>query len=134
MSLIKNNGYKISVMMKKYKLTYIETKVILNGIIESILLKKQKFEIEKNKKNDFFSSLILQNLKSDKFFIFYLDPILNLEFEDINKIHFENIIISSANIMKKISYLLSKNFTSIKILLLQNNNINDNCAILLFQS
>ena len=134
LSLIKNNGTKISLMMKKYKLTYIEAKVILNGIIESILLKKQKYEMENNKKNDFFSSLILQNIKADKYFIFYLDPILNLEFEDIIKIHFDNIIISSINIMKKICYLLSRNFTSIKILLLQNNNINDNCAILLFQS
>ena len=134
LSLIKNNGNKISVMMRKYKLTDIEAKMILNGIIEFILLRKQKYENEKNNKTNFFSSLILQNIKSDKYFIYYIDPILNLEFEDIIKIHFDNIIISSINIMKKICNLLSRNFTSIKILLLQNNNINDKCAKILFQA
>ena len=133
-SLIKNNGNKISLMMKKYKLTNIETKIILNGVIEFILLKKQKYEQENNNNNNFLSSLILQNIKADKYMIYYLDPILNLEFEDIKKINFDNIIISSINVMKRISNILSRSFTSIKILSLQNNDIKDNCAKILFQS
>lgn len=134
LSLIKNNGNKMLLLMKKYKLNYIETKVIFFGFFESLILKKQKYEIEKNKNNNYFSSLILQNLKADKFMIYYLDPILNLDFEDIAKINFDNIIISSMNIMKKICHLLWRNFTSIKILSLQNNNIDDNCAKILFQT
>jgi len=134
LSLIKNNGNKMLLLMKKYKLNYIETKVIFFGFIESFILKKQKYEIEKNKNNNYFSSLTLQNLKADKFLIYYLDPILNLDFENIAKINFENIIISSKNIMKKICHLLWRNFTSIKVLSLQNNNIDDNCAKILFQT
>ena len=130
LSLIKNNGNKMLLLMKKYKLTYIENKVIFYGIIESILLKKQEFEKEKH--NNFFSTLILQNIKADKYMIYYLDPILNLNFEDITKIHFDNAIISSIKIMKKICNLLWRNFTSIKLLLLPNNSIDDNCAKLLF--
>ena len=132
LSLIKNNGNKMLLLMKKYKLTYIENKVIFYGIIESILLKKQEFEKEKH--NNFFSTLILQNIKADKYMIYYLDPILNLNFEDITKIHFDNAIISSIKIMKKICNLLWRNFTSIKLLLLPNNSIDDNCAKLLFKT
>ena len=131
-SLLKDNGNKMLLLMKKYKLNSNEAKVIFKGIIESYLLKKQSYEKEKSK--NYFSSLVLQNIKADKYFSYYIDPLLNLEFEDIIKIHFENIIISSINIMKKISYLLSRNFTSIKILLLQNNNIDDNCGKILFKN
>jgi hypothetical protein len=131
-SLIKDNGNKMLLLMKKYKLNSNEAKVIFKGIIESYLLKKQSYEKEKSK--NYFSSLVLQNIKADKYFSYYIDPLLNLEFEDIIKIHFDNVIISSINIMKKISYLLSRNFTSIKILLLPNNNIDDNCGKLLFKS
>ena len=133
-SLIKNNGNKISIIMRKYKLNSIETKMILNGIIESILIKKQNYERDINNKNNFMSSLILQNIKADKYMNYYLDPILNLEFDEIKKIHFDNIIISSINIMKKICYLLSRNFTCIKVLILPNNNIDDNGAKLLFKA
>ena len=134
LNLIKNNGNKIQLMMKKYKLTHIESKIILNGIIETILLKKQIYEKENNKNNNFLSSLVLKNIKADKYMVYYIDPILNLEFEDIMKIHFDNIVISSINIMKKICNILSRNFTYIKILSLQNNDINDKCAKILFLS
>ena len=33
--LIRNNGNKISLIMLKYKLNFIETKIIFNGIIEN---------------------------------------------------------------------------------------------------
>ena len=134
LSLIKNNGYKMKLFMKKYKLNYTETKIIMNGIIELFILKKQKYENEKNNNNNFFSSLTMKNIKADKFMIFYFDPILNLDLEDITRISFENIIISSMNIMRKICHLLWRNFTTIKILSLQNNNINDNCAQILFHN
>ena len=42
LSLIKNNGNKISLLMTKYKLNFIETKLIFNGIIESLILKSLK--------------------------------------------------------------------------------------------
>ena len=132
LSLIKSKGTKIISLMKKYKLSSIETRMILYGIFEFILLKKQKLEKEKN--SNFFSSLVITNLKADKYFNYYLEPILNLEFEDITKIHFDNIIISSMKIMKNICNLLWRNFTSIKVLLLPNNNIDDNCAKILFQT
>ena len=133
LSLIKNKGNKMQLIMKKYNLNSIEAKVIFNGIIEFKILKKKAYENGKNN-NNFFSSLILQNIKADKYFSFYIDPILNLEFKDIKKIHFDNIIISSINIMKKISYLLYRNFTNIKILFLPNNNIDDNCGKILFKN
>ena len=134
LSLIKNNGNKMSLVMRKYKLNSIEAKIIIYGIIETILLKKQTYEREKNDKNNFISSLILQNIKADKYMNYYIDPILNLEFDEIKKIQFDNIIISSINIMKKICHLLSRNFTCIKVLLLPNNNIDDNGAKLLFKA
>ena len=132
LSLIKNKGNKIILLMKKYKLSSIELRMILYGIFEFILLKKQKLEKEKN--SNFFSSLVITNLKADKYFNFYLEPILNLEFEDITKIHFDNVIISSMKIMKNICNLLWRNFTSIKVLFLPNNNIDDNCSKILFQT
>ena len=132
LSLIKNKGNKIILLMKKYKLSSIETRMILYGILEFLLLKKQKLEKEKN--SNFFSSLVITNLKADKYFNYYLEPILNLEFEDITKIHFDNIIISSMKIMKNICNLLWRNFTSIKVLILPNNNIDDNCSKILFQT
>ena len=132
LSLIKNKGNKIILLMKKYKLSSIEARMILYGIFEFILLKKQK--LEKLKNSNFFSSLVITNLISDKYFNFYLEPILNLEFEDITKIHFDNIIISSMKIMKNICNLLWRNFTSIKVLFLPNNNIDDNCSKILFQT
>ena len=134
LSLIKNKGSKMKLFMKKYKLNYTESKIIMNGIIESIILKKQKYENKKNKNNNFFSSLALKDIKADKYMIYYFDPILNLDLDDLTKISFDNIIISSMNIMKKICHLLWRNFTSIKILSLQNNDINDNCAQILFQN
>ena len=132
LSLIKNKGNKIILLKKKYKLSNIEARMILYGISEFILLKKQKIEKEKN--SNFFSSLVITNLKADKYFNFYLEPILNLESEDITKIHFDNVIISSMKIMKNICNLLWRNFTSIKVLLLPNNNIDDNCSKILFQT
>lgn len=132
LSLIKSKGNKIILLMKKYKLSSIEARMILYGIFEFILLKKQKLEKEKN--SNFFSSLVITNLKADKYFNFYLEPILNLEYEDITKIQFDNIIISSMKIMKNICNLLWRNFTSIKVLILPNNNIDDNCSKILFQT
>ena len=132
LSLIKNKGNKIILLMKKYKLSSIEARMILYGIFEFILLKKQKLEKEKN--SNFFSSLVISNLKADKYFNFYLEPILNLEYDDITKIQFDNIIISSMKIMKNICNLLWRNFTSIKVLILPNNNIEDNCSKILFQT
>ena len=134
LSLIKNKGSKMNLFMKKYKLNYIESKIIMNGIIESIILKKQKYEKEKNKNNNCFSSLALKDIKADKYMIYYFDPILNLDLDDLIKISFDNIIISSMNIMKKICHLLWRNFSSIKILSLQNNDIDDNCAQILFHN
>ena len=128
-SLIKNNGYKISLLMKKYKLDFISAKQILNGIIESIILKIMK---ENNQIN--FDSLILERINPDKFLEFYIEPILNLDCIKISKINFNNVIISSSLLMKLISNIIHKNLDNIKILSLQNNYIDDNYAKLLFNS
>ena len=123
LSLIKNDGYRISLLMKKYKLDFISTKQIFNGIFEFILLKIKKANNQLN-----FNSLILEKLNPDKFLEFYIDPILNIDFIKMNKIHFNNAIISSSLIMKKISNLIDMNIDKIKILSLENNNIDDNYA------
>ena len=129
-SLIKNNGYKISLLMKKYKLDFISSKQILNGIFESMILKIKK---ENNQLNN-FDSIILERLNPDKFLELYIDPLLNLDFFKFNKIHFNNVYISSSLLMKKISSLINMNIDNIKILSLQNNNIDDNYAKILFKS
>ena len=128
--LIRNNGNKISLIMLKYKLNFIETKIIFNGIIESLILKSLK---ESNNKFD-SDSLILNMINPEKYIDLYLDPILNLDFIKIRKINFNNVIISSLLIMKKISNIISRNCENIKILSLQNNNINDSYAKILFKS
>ena len=129
LSLIKNNGYKILLLMKKYKLNIIESKLIFNGIIESFIIKSI------NKNNHIaFDSLILKRINLDKYLDFYIEPILNLDFIKIRKINFDNIIISSFSLMKNISNIINKNYENIKILSLKNNNINDNYAKLLFKS
>ena len=126
LSLIKNNGNKISLLMSKYKLNFIETKLIFNGIIESLILKSLK---ENN-----IDSLMLEMINPKKYFDLYLDPILNLNFNNIRKINFNNVTISSLIIMKKISNIIFKNLENIKILSLQNNNIDDTYAKILFTS
>ena len=126
LSLIKNNGNKISLLMSKYKLNFIETKLIFNGIIESLILKALK----ENKNS--FDSLMLQMINPKKYFDLYLDPILNLNFIKIRKINFNNVTISSLIIMKKISNIILRNLDNIKILSLQNNNIDDVYAKVLF--
>ena len=128
--LIRNNGNKISLIMLKYKLNFIETKIIFNGIIEFLILISLK---EINNKFD-SDSLILNMINPEKYIDLYLDPILNLDFIKIRKINFNNVIISSLLIMKKISNIISRNCENIKILSLQNNNINDSYAKILFKS
>ena len=53
---------------------------------------------------------------------------MNIDFIKMNKIHFNNVIISSSLIMKKISNLIDMNTDKIKILSLENNSIDDNYA------
>ncbi len=127
-SLIKNNGYKISLLMQKYKLNLIQCKIIFNGIFEFLFLKALKSN------QNSFDSLIIEKLNAGKFIELYLDPILNINFPKIKKININEIIIFSVGIMKKISILISRNIDSIKILSLQNNKINDIFANILFKS
>jgi len=130
LSLIKNNGNKISLLMKKYKLNFSETKIIFLGIIESLILKAMK---ENNNEID-IDSLILQRVNPDKFLDFYIDPILNLNYIKIHKINLNNVIIPSLFTIKKISNLIYRNLDNIKILSLQNNYIGDTYAKILFKS
>ena len=130
LSLIKNNGNKISLLMKKYKLNFPETKIIFIGIIESLILKSMK----ENNNEINTDSLILQRINPDKFLDFYIDPILNLNYLKIRKINFNNVIIPSLLAIKKISNLIYRNFDNIKILSLQNNYIGDAYAKILFKS
>ena len=129
LSLIKNNGHKMSLLIKKYKLNYLESKLIFNGIIESFILKAVK---ENNQ--IILDSLILQRINPEKYLDFYIEPILNLDCFKIRKINFNNVIISSPLLIKKLSNLIHRNCNNIKILSLQNNNIGDNSAKLLFKS
>ena len=128
LSLIKNNGQKIIFLMKKYKLNFIESKLIFNGIIESYILKSMK------ENQISLDSLILQKINPEKFLDFYLDPLLNLDLFKVRKINFDNVILSSLLITRKLVSLISRNLENLKILSLQNNNINDRYAKLLFIS
>ena len=131
LSLIKNNGNKMQLLMKKYKLNFIETKLIFNGIIESLILKIMK-ENDNNEVN--IDSLILQRINPDKFLDLYIDPILNLNYITIRKINFDNVIIPSLSLIKKISNLIYRNLDNIKIISFQNNYIGDTYAKILFKS
>ena len=114
--------------MKKYKLNFIESKLIFNGIIESYILKSMK------ENQISLDSLILQKINPEKFLDFYLDPLLNLDLFKVRKINFDNVILSSLLITRKLVSLISRNLENLKILSLQNNNINDRYAKLLFIS
>ena len=127
-SLLRNNAEKIKKLSKKYNLTQIETKIIFNGMIEHLIFMNDIIEA-----ND-LHPIIITDLKASNNFNYYIESLLNIDFDEIAKINFDNVILNSIPVMKTLSFILYKYSYCLKILILSNNKIDDKCSKLLFPS
>ena len=125
-SLLRNNGDKIKKLIQKYSLTTFDSKIIFNGIIEHLLL------VYDNLENNDLRVLELHSLKASNSLIYYAESLLNLDFSDIIKINFDNILLNSIQVSKTLFFLFHKYSNSLRILILSHNEIDDKCAKLLF--
>ena len=127
-TLLKNNADKIKKLTKKYNLSQLETKIIFNGIIENLI-----FMNDLNDGND-LHPIVIQNLKASNGFNYYVESLLNIDFDEIVKIHFDNVLLNNIHVMKTLSFIFHKYSNCLKILILSNNQIDDKCSKLLFPS
>ena len=126
--LLKNDADKIKKLIKKYNLTQIESKIIFNGIIEHLL-----FMNDLNEGND-QHPIVITNLKASNGFNYYIESLLNIDFDEIVKINFNNVILNSIQIMKTLGFIFHKYSNCLRILILSNNKIDDKCSKILFTS
>ena len=127
LNLLKSDVNKIVKLIKKYNLTFIESQIIFNGLIEHLILKNYS-----NIQNNVFNLLCGTN--AEKYSIYYLDSILNLNYENLLKIELDKVILTSIKIMKKLSIVINRSINTLKILILSNNDIDDNSAKILFDT
>ena len=126
--LLKNNAEKIKKLIKKYDLTQTESKIIFNGIIEHLL-----FLNDLNDPNE-QHPIIIQNIKASSGFSYFVESLLNIDFEEIAKINFNNVLLNSIQVMKTLGFLFHKYSHCLRILILPNNKIDDKCSKILFPS
>jgi Ran GTPase-activating protein (RanGAP) involved in mRNA processing and transport len=126
--LLKNNAEKIKKLIKKYDLSQTESKIIFNGIIEHLI-----FLNDLNDSNE-QHPIIIQNLKASAGFSYFVESLLNLDFEEIAKINFNNVLLNSMQVMKTLGFLFHKYSHCLRILILPNNKIDDKCSKILFPS
>ena len=118
--------------MKKYIKTFslnnFESSCIFNGIIEYLLIKENGIPMENHDQKNFslLNNRVLNNLN------FYMESLINLNYPEIIKLDLSNVGISSLACMKKLYILFQKYSSTLKILSLANNGINDKFAKLLF--
>ena len=127
-SLLKNNAEKIKKLSKKYNLSPLENRIIFNGIIEHLI-----FMNDLNEGND-QHPIVITNLKASNGFNYYIESLLNIDFDEIIKINFNNILFNSMQIMKTLCFIFHKYSYCLRILILSNNNIDDKFSKLLFPS
>lgn len=126
--LLKNNAEKIKKLIKKYDLTQTESKIIFNGIIEHLI-----FQNDLNDPNE-QHPIIIQNIKASSGFSYFVESLLNIDFEEIAKINFNNVLLNSMQVMKTLGFLFHKYSHCLRILILPNNKIDDKCSKILFPS
>ena len=126
--LLKNNAEKIKKLIKKYDLTQTESKIIFNGIIEHLI-----FQSDLNDPNE-QHPIIIQNIKASSGFSYFVESLLNIDFEEIAKINFNNVLLNSMQVMKTLGFLFHKYSHCLRILILPNNKIDDKCSKILFPS
>ena len=126
--LLKNNAEKIKKLIKKYDLTQTESKIIFNGIIEHLI-----FQNDLNDSNE-QHPIIIQNIKASSGFSYFVESLLNIDFEEIAKINFNNVLLNSMQVMKTLGFLFHKYSHCLRILILPNNKIDDKCSKILFPS
>ena len=127
LSLLKSGVNKIEKLIKKYNLTFMESEIIFNGLIEHLILKNSL-----NNNNNIFQLLCGTN--AEKYSIYYLDSVLNLNYKNLLKIELNNVILTSVKIMKKLNLIINRCINTLKILILSNNDIDDKTAKILFDS
>ena len=126
--LLKNNAEKIKKLSKKYNLTPLENRIIFNGIIEHLI-----FINDLNEGND-QHPIEITNIKASNGFNYYIESLLNIDFDEIVKINFSNILLNSMQVMKTLCFIFHKYSYCLRILILSNNNIDDKFSKLLFPS
>ena len=126
--LINNNCQVIKKYIKTYSLNNTESNCIFNGIMEYLIIKENGIPNE-NKNPIRFS---LYNNKVLNYFNFFIDSLINLNYAQIIKLDLNNVGISSNNNMKKLCHIFERYSSSLRILCLSNNNIDDKNAKLLF--
>lgn len=126
--LLKNNAEKIKKLIKKYDLSQTESKIIFNGIIEHLL-----FLNDLNDQNE-QHPIIIQNIKASSGFSYFVESLLNIDFDEIAKINFNNVLLNSMQVMKTLGFLFHKYSYCLRILILPNNKIDDKCSKILFPS
>ena len=126
--LINNNCQVIKKYIKTYSLNNIESNCIFNGIMEYLIIKENGIPNE-NKNPIRFS---LYNNRVLNYFNFFIDSLINLNYAQIIKLDLSNVGISSNNNMKKLCHIFERYSSSLRILCLSNNNIDDKNAKLLF--
>ena len=126
--LINNNCQVIKKYIKTYSLNNSESHTIFNGIIEFLVIKENGIPME-NRDPKIFSLSYFKNVNG---FNYYIESLMNLNYPNIIKLDLSNIGISSINTMKKLCLIFKRYSTSLRILSLSNNSIDDKCAKLLF--
>ena len=78
--------------------------------------------------------IVITNIKASNGFNYSVESLLNIDFEEIAKINFNNFLLNSIQIMKTLCFIFHKYSYCLKILILSNNKIDDKCSKLLFPS
>ena len=125
---INNNCQVIKKYIKTYSLNNTESNCIFNGIMEYLIIKENGIPNE-NKNPIRFS---LHNNRLFNYFNFFIDSLINLNYSQIIKLDLSNVGISSINNIKKLCHIFERYSSSLRILCLSNNNIDDKSAKLLF--
>ena len=126
--LINNNCQILKKYTKTYSLTNIESRCIFNGIIEYLLIKEKGIPME----NHTPKSFSLLNMRILNGLNYYIDSLTNLDFLNIIKLDLSNVGITSINTMKKLCNIFQRYASTLKILSLSHNNIDDKGAKILF--
>ena len=125
---LNNNCQIIKKYTKTYSLTNIESRCIFNGIIEYLLIKEKGIPMENHTQKSFS----LLNMRILNGLNYYIDSLTNLDFLNIIKLDLSNVGITSINTMKKLCNIFQRYASTLKILSLSHNNIDDKGAKILF--
>ena len=125
--LINNNCQIIKKYNKAYSLSNSESHSIFNGIIEYLFMKENGIPKENHDPKKFS----FPYFKSSTGFDYYIENLMNLNYRNIIKLDLSNIGISSINTMKKLCTIFQRYSSTLRILSLSNNGLDDKCSKLL---